>query len=47
LSTDADPANLARYIATIVYGIAVQAASGASRDQLQNVVDITLQNLPL
>jgi AcrR family transcriptional regulator len=47
LSADADPADLARYIATIIYGIAVQAASGASRNQLQNVVDITLQNLPL
>src|ERR1700733_15350987 len=32
LSPNADPASLARYIATVIYGIAVQAASGASQD---------------
>jgi AcrR family transcriptional regulator len=47
LSTDADPAHLARYIATVIYGIAVQAAGGATRDQLQHVVDTTLRTLPL
>jgi AcrR family transcriptional regulator len=47
LPTDADPADLARYIATIIYGIAVQAAGGASRAQLQHVVEMTLQTLPL
>jgi AcrR family transcriptional regulator len=47
LSTDADPASLARYIATVIYGIAVQAAGGASRDKLQRVVEMTLRTLPL
>jgi AcrR family transcriptional regulator len=47
LSTDVDPAALARYIATIIYGIAVQAAGGASRAQLQHVVEMTLRTLPL
>jgi hypothetical protein len=47
LSKDADPARLARYIATVIYGIAVQAAGGASREQLQPVIEITLRTLPL
>jgi hypothetical protein len=37
----------ARYIATVIYGIAVQAAGGASREQLQHVVEMTLRTLPL
>jgi AcrR family transcriptional regulator len=40
-------ADLARYVATIVYGMAVQAAGGASRDELQNVVEMALRTLPL
>jgi AcrR family transcriptional regulator len=44
---DEDTADLARYIATLVYGLAVQAAGGASRRKLQRVVDIALRNLPL
>ncbi len=47
LSTDADPADLARYVATILYGMAVQAAGGASRDKLQRVVEMALRTLPL
>jgi hypothetical protein len=42
-----DPADLARYVATIVYGMAVQAAGGASRDKLQRVVEMGLRSLPL
>ena len=41
------PADLARYVATIVYGMAVQAAGGASRDKLQHVVEMALRTLPL
>jgi transcriptional regulator with XRE-family HTH domain len=37
----------ARYLATIIYGMAVQAAGGASRDKLQHVVEMTLRALPL
>ena len=41
------PADLARYVATIVFGMAVQAAGGASGDKLQNVVEMALRTLPL
>ena len=47
LSTDADPADLARYIATVLYGMAVQAAGGANRGKLQRVVEMALRTLPL
>jgi len=44
---DTDPADLARYVATIVYGIAVQAAGGARRGKLQRVIEMALRTLPL
>lgn len=47
LSADLDPADLARYVATIVYGIAVQAAGGASREELHRVIEMALRTLPL
>ena len=47
LPVGTDPADLARYLATIIYGMAVQAAGGASRDTLQHVVEMTLRTLPL
>jgi|SRR5882757_5678168 len=43
LPTGADPADLARWITTVIQGIAVQAASGASRRQLHRVVEMTLR----
>src|SRR6202049_117194 len=42
-----NPADLARYVATIVYGMAVQAAGGGSQDKLRHVVEMTLRTLPL
>jgi Bacterial regulatory proteins, luxR family len=39
--------SLARYIATVIYGIAVQAGGGANPDQLRRVVEVTLQTLPV
>src|ERR1700719_3241222 len=42
LPVTVNPADLARYVATIVYGMAVQAAGGATRDKLQNVVEMAL-----
>ena len=42
-----DPADLARYVATILYGIAVQAAGGASRRKLQRTAEMALRTLPL
>jgi AcrR family transcriptional regulator len=47
LPATANPADLARYVATVVYGMAVQAAGGASRNQLQRVVEMALRTLPL
>jgi AcrR family transcriptional regulator len=46
LPTDRDPAELARFIMTLTDGIAVQAASGASQDELQRVAEIALQAWP-
>jgi AcrR family transcriptional regulator len=46
LSPDANPANLARYIATLINGMSVQATGGATRSELRRVADIALQNWP-
>ncbi|AGA27031.1 TetR/AcrR family transcriptional regulator [Singulisphaera acidiphila] len=46
LPPDADPADLARYVATITHGMAVQAAGGASLEELQRVVLIALRTWP-
>ncbi|MET9558336.1 TetR/AcrR family transcriptional regulator [Streptomyces sp. NPDC006645] len=42
LPDDADPKRLARYITTVTFGIAVQAAGGMGRDELQDIADMTL-----
>ena len=47
LPATVNPADLAHYVATIVYGMAVQAAGGASHDKLRHVVEIALRTLPL
>jgi len=47
LPADTDPADVACYVATIVYGIAVQAAGGATRSKLQRVIEMALRSLPL
>jgi AcrR family transcriptional regulator len=46
LPPDANPADLARYIITIVHGMSVQAAGGATRNELRHVADIALQSWP-
>ncbi|MEU4896470.1 TetR/AcrR family transcriptional regulator [Streptomyces sp. NPDC044780] len=46
LPPDSDPGVLARYVMTVANGIAVQAASGATRDDLQQVADAALRNWP-
>lgn len=46
LPADADAELLARYVMTVANGIAVQAASGASRSELQQVADAALRNWP-
>lgn len=46
LPPEANPALLARYVHTLASGIAVQAASGVSREELQEMVDAALRNWP-
>ncbi|WP_028936998.1 TetR/AcrR family transcriptional regulator [Pseudonocardia spinosispora] len=46
LPADADADRLARYIMTVAFGIAVQAASGVGRDDLQEIADTALLSWP-
>lgn len=47
LPPTSDPALLARLVATVASGTAVQAAGGAGHDELHRVVDAVLQSWPL
>jgi len=46
LPADSNPADLARYVVTVSQGMAVQAASGASREELQRVVGTAMRAWP-
>ena len=46
LPKNADPAELAHYVMTVVRGMAVQSAGGASRNQLCGVAQIALRAWP-
>jgi AcrR family transcriptional regulator len=46
LATDTNPADLSRYVMTISQGMAVQAAGGASRADLQRVVATAMRSWP-
>jgi AcrR family transcriptional regulator len=46
LPPSADPAALAQYVATVIHGMAVQAAGGATRAALQKVIDIAMKAWP-
>jgi len=46
LPRNADPAELARYVMTVLQGMAVQGANGAKRDQLRQVARIALRAWP-
>jgi AcrR family transcriptional regulator len=46
LPADSDPADLARYVVTVIRGMAVQAAGGASREELRRVVEMALRAWP-
>jgi len=46
LPRDADPGELARYLATVIHGIAVEAAGGASRGELRRVVRTAMRAWP-
>jgi hypothetical protein len=43
LSADTDAADLARYVMAVIQGIAVQSASGASREELRRVAALALR----
>jgi len=46
LSRKADPAKLACFYSTILQGMAVQAASGATREDMQNIAELALKAFP-
>jgi hypothetical protein len=46
LAKDSDPAALARYLAVMANGLAVQAAAGATVGELRAVAAIALANWP-
>lgn len=46
LPPGADPSDLAKYVITVMHGMAVQAAGGASRAELDRVADTALRAWP-
>jgi hypothetical protein len=46
LPAGADPGGLARFVVTVIHGMAVQAASGANRKQLDVVAKTALRAWP-
>jgi AcrR family transcriptional regulator len=46
LPAEADAADLARYVVTVMRGMAVQATGGASREDLRRVAELALQAWP-
>ena len=46
LPRELDPADYARYIMTVLEGMSVQAAGGASREHLHKVAEMTLRTWP-
>ena len=47
LPENTDPAVLARYLGTVIQGMAIQATNGATQDELLQVAQMTLQNFPV
>lgn len=46
LPADIDPEALARYMVAVLQGLAVQAGAGASREELQSLVDMAMRTWP-
>jgi AcrR family transcriptional regulator len=46
LPAQVDPGDLARYVSTVMEGMAVQAATGAGRAELLRVAEMTLRGFP-
>jgi AcrR family transcriptional regulator len=47
LPKTASPVVVAKYVATVIHGLSVQAAGGASRAELQRIVEMALRSLPV
>jgi len=41
-----DPADLARYLSIVIYGITIQAAGGATRKELRSAAELALRSWP-
>ncbi|WP_141433961.1 TetR/AcrR family transcriptional regulator [Bacillus sp. 03113] len=46
LPGNSNPSALARYILTLAFGMSIQAANGVTREQLQEIIEITMQSWP-
>ncbi|WP_394617501.1 TetR/AcrR family transcriptional regulator [Lentzea sp. JNUCC 0626] len=46
LPAGTDPRDVAVYVLSVSQGFAVQASTGASREQLRRIVDLTMRTLP-
>jgi AcrR family transcriptional regulator len=46
LPAEANAADLARYVVAVMHGMSVQSAGGASREELQSVIDLSLRAWP-
>jgi AcrR family transcriptional regulator len=46
LPAGTDPGDLARYVMSVMHGMAVQSAGGASREELQGVIDLSMRAWP-
>lgn len=46
LLASVDAARLARYVLTVIWGLSVQAAGGATRAQLKEVAELAMQSWP-
>jgi AcrR family transcriptional regulator len=47
LAKDVDPGDLARYISTVLTGMAIQAANGSTRAEMTRLVEFVLRSAPL
>lgn len=46
MPADCNPADLARYLSVVIYGMTVQAVGGASRAELRSVAEVALTHWP-
>jgi hypothetical protein len=46
LPADAEPADLARYLSIVIYGITIQAAGAATRKELRSAAELAQRSWP-